>query len=86
MKTRNLPEITDSQRGIAIKPSKKTKREYKRVGERTRDGTQVLKKYGVITNSEQVLKEVQEAMRGEAHRQGTVIVKKMSAKRRAKKR
>ena len=51
-------------KGIAIVPKTKNKRRYKKKSEKEKDGAYVLEKYG-IQNSDKILKELVEAMKGE---------------------
>lgn len=64
-------------KNIAILPNEKTKREYKKRVDKERDGRSVLEKYG-IQNSDSVLKEVIEAMKGAEFTTNTIKVKKIN--------
>ena len=62
IKDTNQPGI--KYKGIAIVPKTKNTRKYKKKADKEKDGTYILEKYG-IQNSDKILKELVEAMKGE---------------------
>ena len=67
-------------RGLAVTLEEKNKRLYKDKKSKEIDGIDILEKYGITSNSKQVLDELMEAMRGELTTTSVIKVKPLKKK------